>query len=123
MATLWSPAQKVLLERELWLAVLRAQSALGVRVPAEALAAYQAVVDQGVAAVDLDSIAARERVTRHDVKARIEEFAALAGHEHIHKCMTSRDPTENVEQLQVRSSLALVRHKVVAVLGRLARRA
>ena len=56
--------------------------------------------------VDLDSIAARERVTRHDVKARIEEFAALAGHEHIHKGMTSRDLTENVEQLQVRASLA-----------------
>ena len=53
--------------------------------------------------VDLDSIAARERVTRHDVKARIEEFAALAGHEHIHKGMTSRDLTENVEQLQVRA--------------------
>ena len=43
----------------------------------------------------------RERVTRHDVKARIEEFCELAGHEHIHKGMTSRDLTENVEQLQV----------------------
>ena len=60
--------------------------------------AYEAVVDQ----VDLASIAARERVTRHDVKARIEEFSALAGHEHIHKGMTSRDLTENVEQLQMR---------------------
>ena len=52
--------------------------------------------------VDLDSINEREKVTRHDVKARIEEFYALAGHEHIHKGMTSRDLTENVEQLQVR---------------------
>jgi hypothetical protein len=43
-------------------------------------------------------------VTRHDVKARIEEFNALAGHEHVHKGMTSRDLTENVEQLQVRRS-------------------
>ena len=57
------------------------------------------MVDQ----VDLDSIDARERVTRHDVKARIEEFSDLAGHEHIHKGMTSRDLTENVEQLQVRA--------------------
>ena len=40
-------------------------------------------------------------VTRHDVKARIEEFNALAGHEHVHKGMTSRDLTENVEQLQI----------------------
>ncbi len=58
--------------------------------------------------VDLASIAARERVTRHDVKARIEEFNALAGHEHVHKGMTSRDLTENVEQLQIRRSLELV---------------
>ena len=78
---------------------------LGVAVPDGAIEAYQAVVDRGTDAVDLDSIAARERVTRHDVKARIEEFAALAGHEQIHKGMTSRDLTENVEQLQVRSSL------------------
>ena len=77
------------------------------------------MVDQ----VDLDSIAARERVTRHDVKARIEEFSALAGHEHIHKGMTSRDLTENVEQLQVRAVARLVRGRMVAALARLADRA
>jgi adenylosuccinate lyase len=123
MATIWSPAHKVVLERELWVAVLRAQAELGIEVPAGAIEAYQAVVDQGVAAVDLASIGARERVTRHDVKARIEEFAALAGHEQIHKGVTSRDLTENVEQLQIRSSLVLIRTKVLAVLARLARRA
>jgi len=123
MTTVWSPAHKVVLERQLWVAVLRAQADLGVDVPAGAIEAYQAVVDRGVDAVDLDSIAARERVTRHDVKARIEEFAALAGHEQVHKGMTSRDLTENVEQLQVLTSLALVRKKVLAVLSRLARRA
>jgi adenylosuccinate lyase len=119
MAELWSPARKIVLERRLWIAVLRAQRDLGVDVPAGVIEAYERVVDQ----VDLDSIAARERVTRHDVKARIEEFAALVGHEHIHKGMTSRDLTENVEQLQVRSSLLLIRTKALAVLGRLARRA
>src|SRR5690606_2053089 len=71
--------------------------------------------------VDLDSIAQRERVTRHDVKARIEEFSALAGHEHIHKGMTSRDLTENVEQLQLKQSLELLRDRAVATLTRLAR--
>ena len=35
--------------------------------------------------------------------------------------MTSRDLTENVEQLQVRSSLELVRDRAVAALARLAR--
>jgi adenylosuccinate lyase len=71
--------------------------------------------------VDLDSIAERERQTRHDVKARIEEFNALAGHEHVHKGMTSRDLTENVEQLQVRRSLEHVRDRAVTALARLGR--
>ncbi len=119
MATTWSPERKIVLERELWIAVLRAQRELGVDVPNGAVEAYERVAEQ----VDLESIAARERVTRHDVKARIEEFAALAGHEQIHKGMTSRDLTENVEQLQVRRSLLLIRTKVLAVLARLARRA
>jgi adenylosuccinate lyase len=119
MTEVWSPERKIVLERQLWLAVLRAQRDLGVDVPAGVVEDYEAVIEN----VDLESIAARERVTRHDVKARIEEFSALAGHEHIHKGMTSRDLTENVEQLQVRSSLLLVRTKVLAVLGRMARRA
>src|SRR5947209_1413807 len=117
MAAIWSPEHKVVLERQLWLAVLKAQRELGVDVPDGVVEAYEKVVDR----VDLDSIAARERVTRHDVKARIEEFAALAGHEHIHKGMTSRDLTENVEQMQVRASLELIRTRAVAALARLAR--
>ena len=117
LAELWSPRRKVILERQLWVAVLRAQRDLGIDVPDGVIEAYEAVVDQ----VDLESIERRERTTRHDVKARIEEFAALAGSEHIHKGMTSRDLTENVEQLQVRASLGLIRVRVVAALARLAR--
>ena len=119
MADLWSPTHKIILERQLWVAVLQAQRDLGIDVPAEAIADYQNVLTT----VDLDSIAARERVTRHDVKARIEEFNALAGHEHIHKGMTSRDLTENVEQLQIRSALELIRDRIVATLARLGSRA
>ncbi len=117
LAHIWSPEHKIVLERQLWIAVLEAQRDLGIEVPDGVVEAYRDVVDK----VDLESIAARERVTRHDVKARIEEFCALAGHEHIHKGMTSRDLTENVEQLQVRQSLALLRDRAVAALARLAR--
>lgn len=116
LARLWSPEHKVVLERQLWLAVLRAQADLGIEVPDGAVADYERVLDQ----VDLASIAERERVTRHDVKARIEEFNALAGHEQIHKGMTSRDLTENVEELQLKQSLEHVRDRTVAVLARLA---
>ncbi len=117
LTRLWSPEYKVVAERRLWLAVLRAQARLGVDVPAGVVEDYEKVLEQ----VDLASIAERERVTRHDVKARIEEFNALAGHEHVHKGMTSRDLTENVEQLQVRDSLLLARDRVVALLARLGR--
>ncbi|MGK2947062.1 MAG: adenylosuccinate lyase [Acidimicrobiales bacterium] len=119
MAELWSPEHKVVLERELWLAVLRAQRDLGLDIPEQAIADHEAVLHK----VDLASIEARERVTRHDVKARIEEFSALAGHELIHAGMTSRDLTENVEQLQVKAALGLVRDRMVTALVRLAERA
>jgi len=118
MIEIWSPRAKVLLEREFWIAVMRAQQALGVDVPEEAITAYERVKTH----VDLDSIRARERVSRHDVKARIDEFCALAGFEHIHKGLTSRDVTENVEQLQVLRSLQLLRVKYVGCLRILAQR-
>ena len=116
---IWSPEGKIRLEREFWIAVMKGQRALGLDIPAEAIADYERVVQN----VRLEAIAARERVTRHDVKARIDEFCELAGHEHVHKGMTSRDLTENVEQLQIYRSLRAIRFKAVAVLAALTRRA
>src|SRR5690606_22667395 len=112
-----TPDNTIVLSRRLSVAVLEDQRDLGLPVPDGVHEAYRAQID----VVDLASIEARERVTRHDVKARIEEFCALAGHEHIHKGLTSRDLTENVEQMQVRAALTLVRDRTVAALARLAR--
>ena len=119
MSAIWSAEGRIILEREFWIAVMKAQRELGLDIPAGAIAAYEAVKDQ----VDTTSIMAREKVTRHDVKARIEEFNDLAGHEQVHKGMTSRDLTENVEQLQVHRALQLTRDKAVAALRRLRERA
>jgi adenylosuccinate lyase len=119
MRAIWSAEGKVRMERELWIAVLKAQRDLGLGVPTGVIESYEKVKDQ----VNVASITERERVTRHDVKARIEEFCDLAGHEHIHKGMTSRDLTENVEQLQVFRSLQEIYRKGVAVLSRFAARA
>jgi adenylosuccinate lyase len=115
MTDVWSPEAKIVMERRLWLAVASAQVELGLDIPAAALDDYRRVIDQ----VDLASIAERERITKHDVKARIEEFNALAGHEYVHLGMTSRDLTENVEQLQVRDAMVIVRDRCVAALDRL----
>ena len=116
---LWSEAGRVRLERRFWIAVLRAQADLGIPIPGEAIQAYESVLDQ----VDLESIRHREERTRHDVKARIEEFCELAGFEHVHKGLTSRDLTDNVEQYQILESLRLLRLKYVRLLDALRDRA
>ena len=112
MVKIWNAENKIILERKLWLAVLQAQKDLGQQVPDGVIEDYIKVLDQ----VDLDSIHDRERIVKHDVKARIEEFCSLAGHEHIHKGMTSRDLTENVEQLQIRQALELICCQAAAAL-------
>ncbi|MBC7463535.1 MAG: adenylosuccinate lyase [Actinobacteria bacterium] len=116
---IFSPQAKIIAERKLWLAVARAQSKLGHAISESAIADYEKVVSE----VDLASIDEREKLTRHDVKARIEEFNALAGHELIHAGMTSRDLTENVEALQILQGLTVIRDKTVAVMARLGERA
>jgi adenylosuccinate lyase len=116
MAHLWSPEAKIAAERALWVTVMRAQANLGVVISDAEIHAYE----QHITNIDLASIADRERRTKHDVKARIEEFNALAGAERIHAGMTSRDLTENIEQAQIRDSLVLIRIKAVASLERLA---
>lgn len=116
---IWSATGRIVLEREFWIAVMKAQKDLGLDIPQEAIDAYEKVKEN----VNLDSINARERITRHDVKARIEEFCDLAGWQHIHKGMTSRDLTESVEQLQIFKSLQYIRLKMIALIKRLADRA
>ena len=113
MREIFAPESKIISERKLWIAVMRAQTKLGHKIEGSVIADYEKVINK----VDLASIDAREKQTRHDVKARIEEFNALAGHEAIHAGMTSRDLTENVEAMQIRDGLQLAHDRVVATLG------
>tara|TARA_A100001037_G_scaffold95544_1_gene86973 strand:- start:5310 stop:6722 length:1413 start_codon:yes stop_codon:yes gene_type:complete len=117
MVDIWSAESRVILERELWVAVLKAQKEFGIEIDDQVIKDYESAIHK----VDLGSIRKREEITRHDVKARLEEFSELAGHQHVHKGMTSRDLTENVEQLQIKKSLDLVLDLVVASLSRLGR--
>ena len=119
MRKIWSAEGRIVLERDFWIAVMKSQRELGLPIPEEVIADYEKVREE----VNLDSIQERERISRHDVKARLEEFNDLAGHQEIHKGMTSRDLTENVEQLQVFSSLRIIHDKAVASLSALAQRA
>ncbi len=116
ISEIWSHEGKVLLEREFWIVVMKAQQKLGVNIPESAINSYEKVKSQ----IDLERISKRERKLRHDVKSRIEEFCDLAGQQHIHKGLTSRDLTDNVEQLQIFRSLKIIRLKVVTVLHQMA---
>ena len=116
---IWSPTGRIAIERDYWIAVMKAQRDLGLPITLATIADYERVKEQ----IDLADIDARERVTLHDVKARIEAFNALAKRESIHLGLTSRDLTENVEQLQVARSLGVVRLKTAAALLKLSKRA
>ena len=115
MRAIWSREKKVLLERELWILIMKEQSRHGFPIPRSAVDSYEQVQSK----IDLASIDKRESILKHDVKARIEEFNALAGYEYIHLGLTSRDVTDNVELYQLKQTLELVRFKSLALLARL----
>jgi adenylosuccinate lyase len=119
MKDIWSQTGRVSLERDFWIAVMKGQRDLGVPIPAEAIKDYERVKLE----IDLPAIDKRERVTLHDVKARIEEFSELAKRQFIHLGLTSRDLTENVEQLQIFRALKVVHFKAAAALLALGRQA
>ena len=119
MKDIWSQHGRVALERDFWIAVMKGQRELGVPIPPDAIKDYERVKNQ----IDLAAIARRERVTLHDVKARIEEFSDLAKRQFIHLGLTSRDLTENVEQLQIFRSMKLVLFKTAAALQGIAHQA
>ncbi|MEM7322566.1 MAG: adenylosuccinate lyase [Actinomycetota bacterium] len=112
MVEIFDRRNRVVLERQLWIAVLRAQMALGLDIEPGAIDDYEAVVDT----VDLDSIQRRDAVLKHDVKARLDEFSELAGRQDAHKGLTSRDLTENVEQLMVWRAMDLQERRTVDLL-------
>src|SRR5579859_7700906 len=123
MVAIWSPAHKIVLERKLWIAAMHTFRSLELErdIPLDAIKAYEATIND----VNLESIAHREARLRHDVKAHIEEFNSLASQhigrsvQYIHEGFTSRDPTDNTEQLQIFRSIQLVRDRTVALLSRL----
>jgi adenylosuccinate lyase len=115
MLELWTDEARVLRERHFWLSILRGQIKLGNKASAEDVGDYEKVLEK----VDLESIRSREMRTHHDVMARIEEFNALAGHQLIHVGLTSRDVTENTEQLAIRDALSLIHDRLISALARL----
>ena len=112
MVAIFDPITKIINERKFWITILKLQQKAGLPITDSDIKAYEKVIEK----VDLDSIDKREIKTRHDVKARIEEFNALAGVEKIHIGLTSRDLTENIELIQIKAGLELIEYRVLQTL-------
>ena len=112
MVAIFDPINKIIAERKFWITILKLQKKAGLPITDGDIAAYEKVITN----VDLASIERREKVSRHDVKARIEEFNSLAGVEKIHIGLTSRDLTENIELIQIRDGLNLIRRRTLETL-------
>ena len=112
MVAIFDPINKIINERKFWITILKLQQKAGLPITDGDIKAYERVIEK----VDLESIDKREIKTRHDVKARIEEFNALAGVEKIHIGLTSRDLTENIELIQIKAGLELIEYRVVQTL-------
>ena len=112
MVAIFDPVNKIINERKFWITILKLQQKAGLPITDGDVKAYEKVIEN----VDLDSIDKREINTRHDVKARIEEFNALAGVEKIHIGLTSRDLTENIELIQIKAGLELIENRVLQTL-------
>ena len=112
MVAIFDPINKIINERKFWITILKLQQKAGLPITNCDIKSYEKVIEK----VDLDSIDKREIKTRHDVKARIEEFNALAGVEKIHIGLTSRDLTENIELIQIKAGLELIEYRVLQTL-------
>jgi adenylosuccinate lyase len=108
MVDVFDPINKIISERKFWVSILKLQQKAGLPITDGDIKAYEKVFEK----VDLDSIDKREIKTRHDVKARIDEFNSLAGIEKIHIGLTSRDLTENIELIQIKAGLDLIEYRV-----------
>ena len=112
MVAIFDPVNKIINERKFWITILKLQQKSGLPITDSDIKAYEQVIEK----VDLASIDKREIKSRHDVKARIEEFNALAGVEKIHIGLTSRDLTENIELIQIKAALELIEHRTLQTL-------
>ena len=114
MLELWSARTRHGLWRRLWLALAEAERALGVDIPATAIAEMRQHLDD----IDFAKVAAYEQRFRHDVMAHVHAFgdAAPAARGVIHLGATSAYVTDNADLIQMKRGLELLRSRLVALL-------
>jgi adenylosuccinate lyase len=119
MAGLWGPQRKFSTWRRLWAALAEAEHELGLPVTAAQVAELRSEIDN----IDFEAAAAHERNLRHDVMAHVHAYGDVCpgARPIIHLGATSCFVTDNTDLVLLREGLKMIRHRLVAVIDRLAR--
>lgn len=115
----FSDRRRVLLWRDLWIALAEAERGLGLPISEAQVEALRAARER----IDFARVAELEAKLRHDVMAHVHHFGEVAGAEAakiIHLGATSCFVTDNAELVMIRAGLELVMDRLVAALERLA---
>src|SRR4051794_36490408 len=119
MSALWGPQRKFSTWRRLWVWLAEAEAELGLSITPAQIDELRAHVDD----IDFEAAARYERKLRHDVMAHVHAFGdqCPSARGIIHLGATSCYVTDNADLLFMREGLELVRGRLVAVLGELAK--
>src|SRR5262245_34288645 len=106
MQRLFSPRQRILTWRRLWLWLAEAEKELGLPITDAQLDAMRA----GLESIDFEAAARYEKRFRHDVMAHVHAFgdAAPAARPVLHLGATSCYVTDNADAIVAREALSLV---------------
>ncbi|MDR2615922.1 MAG: adenylosuccinate lyase [Oscillospiraceae bacterium] len=118
MRYLFSADKKFTTWRRLWVALARAENALGLNVTAEQIAELEAHIED----IDYEYAAEMENKLRHDVMAHVHAYgkAAPGAMPIIHLGATSCYVGDNADIIIMREALELVREKLLRVVAALA---
>ena len=121
MAALFSPRQRVVTWRKIWIALAETQRELGLPISAGQIRALRAAVEK----IDLAAAARHETRLRHDVMAHLHAFAdkAPSARGILHLGATSMDIVDNADLILLRDALRLIQQWLVSVVEALARQA
>jgi len=123
MCRLFSPRQRILTWRRIWLAVAEAQAELGLPISKRQLDELRRTMED----IDWDGAARHEKRLRHDVMAHLHAWGDVAPKARgiLHLGMTSMDVVDNADLIIMRDAMVLIRDwlvNVVDALGQFARK-
>lgn len=116
----FSDRRRALLWRDLWIALAKAQSELGLAISDDQIAALESARET----IDFERVAELEAALRHDVMAHVHHFGEVAGSEDagkiIHLGATSCFVTDNAELVMIRAGLELILDRLYTSVRQLA---